>query len=796
MDYKQLLFDLYNSPSSEDVYNVITKYNLDEPKNWKPYGGIANNAGTFESQQASAENALVEKLTNSIDAILMKKCYENGINPKAKDGSVPEDMDKAIELFYGVKDGKWENITDSERNNIAQNIQIIVSSDKTTPNVAIYDNGEGQNPVDFPSTFLSLLHGNKTEIPFVQGKYNMGATGAVVFCGETHRYQMIISRRSTSMPDADNRIGFTVVRKHVLTQQEEKEVKLSWYEYLVIDDEIPSIPAEPLDLGLNKGVPFVEGSIVKMFSYQLTRPSIATIDLWRELNPLLFFSAIPILIYETRDYKGNTPTKLMLGNRTRVSLDERNKLYFHKSLSTELFNSRIPIDIYVFTRDTKNPEFINAKSVIYTLNGQTQGFEGKTFISQDLGFRNLREYMLVAIDCSSVGATARNEIFMSSRDRLKQSKSYFELRDDIISLIKSDENIKELDQIYKGKAFKEKGEDKEMIESIFSQLKNNQDIKKMFSGANGAFSFFTKKKKTDESEEGKEKSKEKKEKPKLHRYPTILRVKGFDTDKEDYVKTIRRGGKGRITLETDVENDFLSRSSDNGSIEITTLDYSHHGGGGGGGRIPTKDAKILKVQYSGPYDGEMQIIVSPKEDAEIGVSIPLSVKMISSEGEHEVIMFIKIAKEMEQKEEKEKKPKEEPEMALPKLTRVVKENPAEDEATWSDVDMNADSIIKLRIGSEGEIETIFINMDSNVVKKLINSKGINIERVRNKYLMAVYSHSLMVYTTLYGYYKDAEKSEKYENHTIKEIEAYLNEAVEFSFRYYTNFLMSFDDFTD
>ena len=101
-------------------------------------------------------------------------------------------------MFFKVKNGKWENITASERNAVAQNIQILFTNDRKIPNVAIFDNGEGQNPDAFPDTFLSIAHGNKNDIPFVQGKYNFGATGAVVFCGDDHRYQMIISRRSTT----------------------------------------------------------------------------------------------------------------------------------------------------------------------------------------------------------------------------------------------------------------------------------------------------------------------------------------------------------------------------------------------------------------------------------------------------------------------------------------------------------------------------------------------------------------------------------------------------------------------
>ncbi len=796
MNNKKLLLDLYNAASSEDVYNVVKAYGIDGPEYWKPYGGNQNNAGTFENQQSSPENALVEKITNSIDAILMKECYIREINPKAKgDPAVPQDMSKAVEAFYGVRDGKWENISDSKRNEIAQQIQIILSADKRTPNVAIYDNGEGQNPENFPETFLSIAHGNKNDVPFVQGKYNFGATGAVVFCGDEHRYQMIISRRNKDLSDGNGRIGFTLVRRHILSKEEEKAVKLTWYEYLVLDDVIPSIPGERLDLGLNKSQPFESGTIVKMYSYQLSKPSMATTDLWRELNPLLFVPALPILIYETRDYKQHTATKLMLGNRTRLALDDRDKVKFTKTLQTSLFNSSIPITVYIFDRETKNPEFIGGKSVIYTLNGQTQGTEPKTFISQDLGFRNLREYMLVCVDCSQVGTTARQELFMASRDRLKQGKYYNELREDIISLLKNDDDIKRMDQDYKGRAFKETGEDKDMIESLFSHLKSNSDIKKMFAGNQGAFSFFTKKANSKEqpSESNKKDTKEQ-EKKNLKRYPSFFKVKGFDTSKEDYVKAIRRGGKGKIILETDVENEFLSRSYDNGSIEITTLDYSNHGGGGGGFNIPSEDAQKLKVQMAGPYNGEIQLIIEPKAEAEVGESIPLSIKMISSAGEQEVIVFVKVDKDVEPPKEPKQKSIEEPELALPQLIRVVKESQTGEEPTWAENGMNGDSIVKLSIGSTGAVEAILINMDSNLVKKLVNGRDSNIERVRNRYLTSVYSHSLMVYTTMYGYY--AQNHDQIEESVVKQIQDNLNVAVEFTFRYYANFLMTFEDLTD
>lgn len=603
---------------------------------------------------------------------------------------------------------------------------------------------------------------------------------------------MIISRRNSELNDSDGRIGFTLVRRHILTQQEEREVKLTWYEYLVIDNEIPSIKVDELDLGLNNSMPFVSGSVVKMFSYQLTKPSMATMELWRKLNSLLYVPAIPVLIYETRNYRGNTPTKLMLGNRTRLALDGREKIEFKKSLMLMLFGSNIPVMVYIFKQGTSNDEFIDKKSVIYILNGQTQGIEPRTFISQEVGYRNLRDYMLVSVDCSQIGTTARQELFMASRDRLKKGRYYNELRNDIISMLKNDPDISQKDQEYKGKTFKESKQDKDLIESFFAHLKSNPDVRKILSGNNGSFSFFNKKTSGERKQSNDRKNSKQKVEKNLQRYPSVFKVKGFETDSKEYIKAIKRGGKGRIVLETDVENDFLTRSSDNGSIEITTLDYGKRGGGGDNTVLPSEDAQKLKVQMAGPYDGEIQVFVEPKESAEVGERIPLSIKMISSNGEYEVIVFIKVEQENSASRETKKKTVERSELILPQLIRVVKENPSKEEETWKDQMMNAESIVKMKIGSNGSVDTILINMDSNLVKKLINRKGTDIERVRNQYITSVYSHSLMIYTTMYGYY--AQEDIDLDKHVVQQIQDDLQNAVEFSFRYYTSLLMTSEDF--
>lgn len=224
------------------------------------------------------------------------------------------------------------------------------------------------------------------------------------------------------------------------------------------------------------------------------------------------------------------------------------------------------------------------------------------------------------------------------------------------------------------------------------------------------------------------------------------------------------------------------------------MDFGNHGGQGGGQHLPSEDSTKLRVQFSGPCEGEIEVMIEPQEEVEVGDSIQLSIKMISSAGEHEVVAFIKIDDEAPKPKESKKKTVEEPELSLPRLTRVVQDSDDPEQAKWTDCGMTSKTIVKTKINNVGAIDEVLINMDSNLVKKLINAKGANIERVKNKYILSIYSHILMVYTTIYGYYFKDDIG--IDEHIRKEIQETLNEAVEFSFQYYANFLLTYEDFSD
>ena len=307
--YEDLFWKLFKANGAKEIKSIIENDELLKCfDNWHPYGNDNSNFSVFDNQQPHAVSALIEKITNSIDSILLKECKLKNIDPEDHN-KAPKSMSKAVEQFFSIKSGELGEKTKSERKKMADNIQIIATGKEKTPDILIFDNGEGQHPEKFLNTFLSIRKGNKNNIHFVQGQFNMGSTGAVVFCGDgDYRYQLIASKQDQRIFNKEkqyenNLIGFTLVRRHILTNEEEGKFKNSWYEYFTVNKKIPSFDMDELDVGLRNGIKFKTGAIIKLFSYQLPRGCRGTIrdGLYHELNQSLYKPALPFLLSDRRE---------------------------------------------------------------------------------------------------------------------------------------------------------------------------------------------------------------------------------------------------------------------------------------------------------------------------------------------------------------------------------------------------------------------------------------------------------------------------------------------------------------
>ena len=150
MDSYKLFSELLITKNTNELIEVLKKNNLwDNQDMWRYYGDIDNNVGQVHGQQSEPVKAFVEKLTNSIDAILVLMCRKYGLDPADWD-NVPRTVSEAVKKFITENKNRELSLKEIER-------QIYVFAEGYNekgkfPNLCIYDNGEGQTPASLPDT--------------------------------------------------------------------------------------------------------------------------------------------------------------------------------------------------------------------------------------------------------------------------------------------------------------------------------------------------------------------------------------------------------------------------------------------------------------------------------------------------------------------------------------------------------------------------------------------------------------------------------------------------------------------
>lgn len=783
---KEIFWKLYNSNTEAEVDLILsTEKIFSDAKNWKPYGNNQGNFGTFESQQYHPVPALIEKITNSIDAILIKECKLKGIDPKST--KAPKSMIEAVELFYNVKDGEIGELSEKQRRQLAENIQILAVGDMSQPSIVVYDNGEGQSPDNFENSFLSLHRNNKTSIHFVQGKYNMGSTGAVVFCGD-NKYQLIGSKRCKEIENVKSEFGFTLVRRHPLSKEEEFEFgKATWYEFFCPNGKISSFDINEIDLGLYNRR-FTTGSVVKLYSYQLPRGSRSdvTLDLWRDLNQYMFHLPLPISIFEKRDFAGKTPSKIVLGNRTRITIDSRDKIE-----TTISFNipkaaglGEIPIEVIVFKASVDHVEFIKNKSIIFTQNGQVHGFEGQSFISQELGFSLLKKHLLIHADCTNIPTSIRQDLFMSNRTHLKQGPKTEKLRDVIIDVIRKSSELKKINSERRNSLMHDSESDKGLIENLLSKLPVDKDVLDLLR-KDGSLNFLKK-----QGEKISHAGEKKHEQKKLNRFPSIFKLNLKENKDGKVYKLIPLNQQGKIEIETDVDNDYLFRPAEKGKFEIEVLQkrkLTDNPVNPTPNPNPNVPSDILTINREGPINGTIRLLIKPNEKAKVGDEVEIRSTLTAPGQEFECIFLVKVDKELSEPKENEPK-KAETFPNLPTAKKAYEKSSDENELTWKHEYLNwtGHDIVKVipdKPGNELTVDSIIINMDSFVLRNFLSKNRIGSENeikfTKDKYFLSIYLHSLFLFSILQKMRKDDTRLEPIE----------VDEFVSNMIKPYASFLM-------
>ena len=801
MNIKKLFWDFYKASVENEVEKVLKRYSLlNSPANWRPYGGNESNFGVVENQQASPIPALIEKITNGIDAILMRRCIEEGIDPRSEEA--PRTIEDAVNQFF--PDHKnWDLVR--ERRLQAERLQILADGPKMNTSLIIYDDGEGQSPEKFEETFLSLLRGNKNEVHFVHGKYNMGGAGAVAFCGKK-RYQLIGSKRFNE----GESFGFTLVRRHPLTQEEDKRKKATWYEYLVINGQIPSFPCTEIELGLHERK-FKTGTILKLYSYDLPSGSRSVIsrDLNQSINEYLFSPALPAFTIDKVERYPNDRNlqRPLYGLKRRLEEDDSKyvETHFSEQINDDKFGS-YRVTCYVFkarvddknvkeTRDTIRREFFkNNMSVLFSMNGQVHGHYTSEFITRSLKFHLLKDYILIHVDCTDIRTEVRGELFMASRDRLKDGDESRLLRDKLTQLL-SKGRLAEIHKSRKAALTVESKDAEELVRNITRNLPIRNELAELL---NQTF-------KIDDKRNGRRREKAREmhrkktsDEPAFspQRYPSFFNIDVTTRNGQEIpMVSLPLGGERTVKFLTDVEDQYFDRIDDPGELQIGLLDVApNEQGGGDKPGLPKKVDTILNVAKSSPHNGTINVLVKPTREVKIGDAIKLRASLSGPDKQRDQIFMVKIS--APGKKPKEPKKGDQPDnlLGLPQLQMVYKE-PRPDGLTWDvledkGIEMHHDIVVHPLVDDES-LSAVYINMDSNVWlshrAKLVKEEAITVAEKR--YVSAVYFHTLFLYTITKNRKYSIVGQREPEGERDVDVTEYIADLFQ---TFYAQFLLNFD----
>ena len=807
MDMKEFFNKLYFSQTEDAVDKIVNAHpDIFKSENWLPVGKNENNFAVIENQQSTPIAALIEKITNSIDAVLMRKCLEAGINPKSD--NAPRSMEEAkVKFFADHRD--WD--LSRTRSKQAENIQIIADGPRFNTSLTIYDNGEGQHPQEFEDTFLSLLEGNKAEIHFVQGKYNMGGSGAIVFCGKK-RYQLIGSKRYNNT----GRFGFTLIREHPLSKEEEKIKKNTWYEYLKVNGEIPDFHAEQQNLGLYNRA-FTTGTIIKLYSYDLPAGSRSVIsrDLNQSLNEYLFEPILPVITVDKKErYPDDRNLERDLYGLKR-RLEPKDNRYVETYFSEDFNNApfgKMKVTCYVFktkidhrsvkeTKETIRREFFkNNMAVLFSINGQVHGHYTSEFITRSLKLNLLKEHLLIHVDCTDMNYNFRKELFMASRDRLKDGQETRELRKFLAEKL-GDKNgrLAEIQKRRKDSIVVESEDAKDLLKSFAQNFVRNEELLKLLGQTLNLDLSLKGNGKRNTNHSTKKKQRKKDQQPfNPQRFPTFFKRRHGEAEKE--IVAIPVGNEKTIFFDTDAENHYFDRTEKPGELQLSVLDFKANEvqGGNAPGKVDRVE-DIFNVRKSSPLDGTIKVHLTPNEEIHVGNEIRIKVSLADPIGEFEEIFWVKISdlKALPQPAPKTDE-KQIPTVGLPKLILAYqKERQAGNgELTWEQVAeatgeaMGYATVMYPMVNGE-KLESIYINMDSTVLMnfraKRINPSQDWLDAVNRKYAAAVYFHTLFLYSITKAHKYQIVREEN-DMDSLIELDAYLKDL--FS-NHYAEFILNF-----
>ena len=577
MDSKEICFRMLRVDSERKVTEIVSSIpELSCPDNWHPMDGRDTNFNVVTNQASIGSKALTELCTNMVDAVLLKYAHEKGIDvtgPYAP-RSVIDGVRDLIQL-EGTRSGILAEVDDAKylQEFAEQNLIIGVTGGtrkKDSLCFTFVDNGEGQHPEMFEDTFLSLSKGNKSKISFVQGKYNMGSSGVLSYCGK-HWYKLIISRRYDDSGDW----GWTLVRRRPGDGMPVAEYfKLATgIPCFAVQDIYPMLLQSDIE---DEKVHIKAGTIIKLYDYQME--SATNFRYIREsLEQNLISTILP---FRLMDYRFK-PDPNRTGRRAQ-GVDER-RLYGMEFLLLRTYvEETSQFDDDELDREPGSEQHIgevnhpelgsisirgiilkkdlpgwlqphrNPSRVFHAVNGQVQYKENRAYLSRQCKLPGLKDRIVIIVDASELSEAAHNDVWKGDRENIRATSVGKTYRDEITNVIANSQFLKQLQNRLareETESLAEQGKTE-----LFQDLVNNDpSIAQLLPGGSRVKlpGYIGRGEEEPEPWRGKYS-------------PTFLKLVGRSIRNNG--AEIAIDGSRRVFFETDVVNDYVTRPDNRGRI--------------------------------------------------------------------------------------------------------------------------------------------------------------------------------------------------------------------------------------
>lgn len=596
---KDLCLALMHAETEDEIIEVLDAEGYwTDAAAWRPLGDRENNYGTAGNQQEDAVGALVEKAVNAIDARLMGECRVREIDPEGP--HAPKSSREAVAWFFddavpddtlGRKGLISEWVGTSKMTSEARQITITANGPTKKPttrlSITIADSGEGQTPDEFPNTLMSLGESNKLRVPFVQGKFNMGGTGALPFCSPEHNFQLVVSRRRPELVGSDasprcDQWGFTVVRR----VRPDGKRRLSSYQYLApIRDDVSdgeygrvlafaaeSMPIFPEESpsGKARANPYGRsstcGTLVKLYDFQLRNDRAAitgTPGVLRRLEVALPRAILPMLLVDAR-YERNSGTNAYgVQSRLERVADAKESLEpgfpIHGNIPVK--DHVVRVDVYAFKQGRSTTYRPGAqRSIAYVINGQGHAFDGDTYFSRgnvDFGYLAKQRSLFVVVDCSELDDLYGEDLFLPSRDRKRDNDVNSELQAALQDFLKTSPELQALNQARRAAVVREKLDQGTATASVVSSvLQKFPRILDFLTRGRKIGPVVVPEEVSDEPFEGRH-------------FPTYFELVSPKVRGDGFAHTeVTRSGRLHLEFLTDAKSDYFTRSDLPGRLQV------------------------------------------------------------------------------------------------------------------------------------------------------------------------------------------------------------------------------------